>query len=670
MKNPPHISFLLLNAALLFGTLASPLFAQTPEMRQLKDSGNRANTINMVFLGDGYVVGDRETFFEHARVRMNIILEDEAMSPFASITNVFAIFVASNESGTTVPAENITRDTYYKASYLDRPNARLVYVADSTGRERIFTVLANNVPEYDYVALLVNSTRYGGAGGFPMVATIDEDSLEVLLHESGHSFAGLTDEYVDEAIADQYPNSEYANSTIKTDRNDIVWRQFIEDSTPIPTTEVPTDPLQVGLWEGSHYRTHGHYRPLYNSKMRSLNQPWGAVNLRAFAQAVHDLDINSASAVPSVAEQPNASSYVPGEGLSLSVTPTGTGPFTYQWIKDGKFLRGETNATLTRATTSANDYGLYTVEITNASGAINSSTVTISPSSTGGGGDGGGDGGSGGGETSGRLVNLSVRSSAGSGSETLTVGFVVGEGATGSTKSLLVRAIGPTLGNFGVANALPDPALILAPVDEPAIAQNDNWGGDQNLVNLSSSVGAFALEDGESRDAALATSIGNGPFTAQVAGASTASGIALVEVYDADDLASPRLVNISARSRVGTGADVLIAGFVLKGPGSTRLLIRAVGPTLEGFGVTGVLPDPTLTIRQLDNSAVLGTNDNWTGDATLKAAFTTSGAFALPNDNSLDAALMVELPPGAYTATVADSANREGVALVEVYELP
>ena len=593
---------------------------------------------------------------------MNTILDDEAMSPFASITNVFAIFVASNGSGTTVPNENITRDTYYKASYLDRPNARLVYVADSTGQARINTVLANNVPDYDYVALLINSTRYGGAGGFPMVATIDEDSLEVLLHESGHSFAGLTDEYIDEAIAEQYPNCGYANFTIKTNRNEIVWRRFIQESTPIPTTETPTDPLQVGLWEGSHYRTNGHYRPLYDSKMRSLNQPWGAINLRAFAQAVHDLDINSASSTPNVSQQPNASSYIAGGALSLSVSPSGTGPFTYQWIKDGKFLRGETNATLTRAKTSTSDYGVYTVEISNAKGAINSSNVTISATSTGGGGSSNG--------SSGRLVNLSVRSSAGSGSETLTVGFVVGEGSTGSTKSLLVRAIGPTLGNFGVANALPDPALILAPLNQPAVAQNDNWGGDQNLINLSSSVGAFALGDSASLDAALAQSIGNGSFMAQVAGVSSATGVALVEVYDADGVAAPRLVNISARSRVGTGADVLIAGFVLQGPGSTRLLIRAVGPTLGDFGVSGVLPDPSLTIRSQSTSDVLGQNDNWAGDAALKTAFTTSGAFALPNDNSLDAAPIVELPPGAYTATVADDADREGVALVEVYELP
>jgi len=170
----------------------------------------------------------------------------------------------------------------------------------------------------------VISPRYGGAGGFPMVATIDEDSLEVLLHESGHSFAGLTDEYVDEAIADQFPRTEHANSTTKTDRGAIVWRQFIDDSTPIPTTDIPTDPLLVGLWEGSNYRTNGHYRPLYDSKMRSLNRPWGPINLRAFAQAVHDLDINNASSAPSISQQPSTAAYEAGGALALRVTPTGT----------------------------------------------------------------------------------------------------------------------------------------------------------------------------------------------------------------------------------------------------------------------------------------------------------------------------------------------------------
>ncbi len=298
-----------------------------------------------------------------------------------------------------------------------------------------------------------------------MVATIDEDSLEVLLHESGHSFADLADEYVDEAIADQYPRLEFANSTTETSRGSIVWQKFILDSTAVPAMGVPDDPLRVGLWEGSNYRSAAHYRPLYDSKMRSLNQPWGPINLKAFADAVHELNINQANELPTVSQQPDATAYVAGGALTLSASASGTGPFSYQWLKNDKYITGETRASLTRATTTADDYGTYAVEITNAMGTVSSSSTSISATSDGGG-DNGGDGGGDNGvdATEGRLVNLSVRSQAGSGSETLTVGFVVANGENTTTKSLLVRAIGPTLSDFGVANALSDPSLILAPL--------------------------------------------------------------------------------------------------------------------------------------------------------------------------------------------------------------
>ncbi|GAB5560469.1 MAG: hypothetical protein SynsKO_21160 [Synoicihabitans sp.] len=641
--------------------------AQTPEMRQLKTAGPRANTINMVFLGDGYQASEKETYFEQVTVRMNTILQDAAMAPFADLTNVFAIFVASNESGTTIPFENITKDTYFKASYTNVQNSRLVYVADATGRERVFSLLESNVPEYDYVALLVNSTRYGGAGGFPMVATVDDDSLEVLLHESGHSFANLTDEYVDENVADSFPVLEHANSTTKTDRNEIVWRKFILDSTPLPTLDVPTDPLLVGLWEGSNYRSTGNYRPLYDSKMRSLGRPWGPISLKAFADAVHALDINGATATPTITQQPDSTSYTAGGPLSLSTHVTGIGPFSYQWVKDGKYLVGETQATLSRANTDISDYGTYAVEVSNAKGTVLSSSTTISASSNGGGSGGGGGGSNG---DSGRLVNLSVRSRAGSGSETLTVGFVSANGASATTKSLLVRAIGPTLTDFNVDNALPDPSLTLAPLNGDPIAQNDNWSGTAEIVGTAQRLGAFPLTNTASLDAAVVSAIGDGPHTAQVTGADSAPGVALVEVYDADDAREPRLVNVSARSRVGTGDDVLIAGFVLQGPGSMRLLVRAIGPTLSNFDVVGVLPDPILTIRRQGSSTVLAENDNWDGTDALKSAFTQTGAFALPNDNSRDAVVILEIEPGAYTATVSDVGGVEGVALVEIYELP
>jgi hypothetical protein len=125
------------------------------------------------------------------------------------------------------------------------------------------------------------------------------------------------------------------------------------------------------------------------------------------------------------------------------------------------------------------------------------------------------------------------------------------------------------------------------------------------------------------------------------------------------------LINVSARNRVGTGDDVLIAGFTLAGSGAKPLLIRAVGPGLAAFGVPGTLADPKLEIY---NGAGVKVAENDTWDPALAATFGSVGAFALPG-GSRDAALRTELPPGSYTALVKGSDGGTGEALIEVYEL-
>lgn len=267
----------------------------------------------------------------------------------------------------------------------------------------------------------------------------------------------------------------------------------------------------------------------------------------------------------------------------------------------------------------------------------------------------------------GRLMNLSVRTQAGTGDETLITGFAL-SGA--GTKPLLVRAIGPTLGAFGLTGTLADPMVEIAPLGQANIATNNNWAGTAALKTTFRAVGAFALSDDASTDAALVFSPGAGAYTAKIMGANNATGMALVEVYDAGSGNTVRLTNVSARTRVGTGDDALIAGFVVNGNVPKKLLIRAIGPTLGVFGVDGTLGDPILDVRPLGSENIVATNDNWRGTPALKAAFGSVGAFALADDNSRDAAIVIELPPGAYTATITGNNNNTGVALVEVYELP
>ena len=267
----------------------------------------------------------------------------------------------------------------------------------------------------------------------------------------------------------------------------------------------------------------------------------------------------------------------------------------------------------------------------------------------------------------GRLTNLSVRTQAGIGDQTLIAGFAL---SGSGTKPLMVRAIGPALNAFGLTGTLADPLVEIAPLGGTKLAENNDWGGTAALKNAFASVGAFSLSPDSGKDAALVFSPGTGAYTARVTGSGNGTGIALVEVYDTGTGSALKLVNLSARSQTGIGSDVLIAGFVINGNVPKKLLIRAIGPTLGVFGVGGTLADPVLAIRPLGSDSVIATNDNWNGTAALKTAFARVGAFNLAVDTSRDAAIAVELPPGAYTATAFGSNNTTGVVLIEVYELP
>ncbi len=271
----------------------------------------------------------------------------------------------------------------------------------------------------------------------------------------------------------------------------------------------------------------------------------------------------------------------------------------------------------------------------------------------------------------GRLANLSVRSLAGQNAETLIVGFVAG--GTGS-KRVLVRGVGPTLGQapFNVAGALADPVLRL--YDNGTLrTENDDWSasGQAALISTTAAqVGAFPLPN-PSKDAALVADLEPKGYTAHVTGNAGGTGVALVEDYDAGGTGTARLRNVSARSRVGTGGDILIAGFVVV-EGRQTLLIRGPGPTLGAapFNIPGVLADPQLRIFR--GSTVLAENNDWSkasNASQIASVAAQVGAFAL-QAGSRDPALVVTLPPGAYTAQISGVGATTGVALIEVYEVP
>jgi hypothetical protein len=368
---------------------------------------------------------------------------------------------------------------------------------------------------------------------------------------------------------------------------------------------------------------------------------------------------------------PQARIATAGERVELKVVPTGTGPFVYQWFHDGRPIAGATSAGLVLAAVTAAQAGNYSVTITDPQGSLASPPAPVAVLAPG--------------EkaTPSRLVNFSVRMTAGTGAQTFILGFYI---AGLPAKPVLIRAIGPALGQFGVSDVLDNPQLQIFS-GSAVLAANDDWasagsGDSAATANAFTLTGAFPL-DTRSKDAALVRALDNGSYTVQITPAPGASptasggpglaatggpGVALAELYDTAPLGGARLANFSARGQVGTGGNVLIGGFTIAGNVPKTVVIRGIGPALTALGVTGILADPKLTLYR--GNAQLSENDNWGGTAELAAAFSQVGAFAPGAGTSRDAALVVTLAPGNYTAQVSGVNSTTGVGLIEVFEVP
>jgi hypothetical protein len=197
------------------------------------------------------------------------------------------------------------------------------------------------------------------------------------------------------------------------------------------------------------------------------------------------------------------------------------------------------------------------------------------------------------------------------------------------------------------------------------------------IASAVTAVGAFAWTVPSSHDSAVVSSLAGGAYTAQITGASGDTGVALAEVYDATPAAnvgpaSPRLISLSARTQVGTGANILTAGFVIGGASSKTVLIRASGPALAAFGLSGTLTDPQLQLYQsgaTGSSTLLMTDTGWGGDPAIAAAAADVGAFSWGSAPTADSAILVTLSPGAYTAAVSGASGDTGLSLVEIYDV-
>src|SRR5882724_4656056 len=257
-------------------------------------------------------------------------------------------------------------------------------------------------------------------------------------------------------------------------------------------------------------------------------------------------------------------------------------------------------------------------------------------------------------------LNVSTRSRVQTGDNIMIGGFIVTGNAS---KKVIVRAIGPSLAKSGLSGVLSDPVLELHGPNGSLILSNDNWKENPDQALLIQASGIPPQDDLES---AIVATLPPAGYTAVVKGKSNATGLGVVEIYDLDQSADARLANLSTRAFVETGDNVVIAGFILGGAdGSPQMIMRAMGPSLAPLGVSNVLADPTLEVRD-GNGALVTFNDNWQ-DNPAQAAQLTAAGFAPRND--LESALAIRLSPGAYTAIVAGKNGGTGVGMVEIYNL-
>ena len=255
-------------------------------------------------------------------------------------------------------------------------------------------------------------------------------------------------------------------------------------------------------------------------------------------------------------------------------------------------------------------------------------------------------------------VNIATRLQVGTGDNLLIGGFII----TGNApKIVLIRAIGPSLGNFGVPNPLVDPTLKLQNSASNVI-MNDNWRDTQEQFIMDT-----GLAPTNNLESAIIVGLDPGNYTAIVKDKNDRPGIALVEVFDLgtaslDASGNVRLGDISTRGFVDTGDNAMIGGFIIQ-RAATRVVVRGIGPSLTAFGVSGALPDPVLMLKGA-NGMTLIENDDWQQGqpAELQKA-------GLAPSDSHESALITTLPPGQYTAIVSGKAGATGVALVEVYAL-
>ena len=244
----------------------------------------------------------------------------------------------------------------------------------------------------------------------------------------------------------------------------------------------------------------------------------------------------------------------------------------------------------------------------------------------------------------------------------MIAGFIITGNAA---KPVVVRGLGPSLADANVpaSTILNDPFLELRGPNGALITTNNDWKNSPQRSQIEGTI----YEPSDDREAVILATLEPGDYTAILRGVGQTAGVGLVEVYDNNQAADSEMANISTRGFVLTADNVMIGGFTLGGDnGATRIAVRALGPSLTASGLSNVLADPTLELRNADGT-ILVANDDWESDPVSAGQLTANG-LALPHPK--ESGIFISLaPPGQFTAIVAGKDGTIGIALVEIYNL-
>ena len=333
-------------ALLMLAGMAGPRASFAEPVTLIRSAGSSANRVDFVVLGDGYSATDiaNGTYEQHVELFLTRVMGQEPYLQYQNYFNVWRVDVTSAESGSDHPESGTYRDTALDSAYNCAGIQRLVCVNTS----KVYAVLSNSgvaANARDMIIVLVNDPTYGGLGGAIAVASTHASVAELVLHEEGHGFALLADEYGGPPPPACNPVEPSAvNVTAQTERASIKWGVWIDPATPVPTTGASAG--IPGLYQGAKYCDQGLYRPTYNSKMRSLGQPFDAVNAEQHVRRIYNL-VSPIDDWSPWATTVDMSADLPVT-LSVSVPSPWTHSLDVVWTVDGAVAAGATTEYVAR----------------------------------------------------------------------------------------------------------------------------------------------------------------------------------------------------------------------------------------------------------------------------------------------------------------------------------